>query len=428
MTKYSTFLTNMHSNVNTTSKFTLFYTVTIIFFGLFFISPLYPTASAQVFIPSDEYTGYFDANGIYTVVGNVKNNNGFAVIPIITISVIDGSQTLSQTITHVPIPSYAEIPFKVKFPTMSSHEPILEDPTISFERTIADKVPIDVIYDNTLLLHDDGHLTGRIQNNGDHTVYYPKIFAVVHGYDKVLDIAQNIEYIEMIRPGEIVEFSMYPDPSITDDVLYYSCFGPVDTTVVPVLAKKNGGDFNFRYDSGAWYSAATFDETGTIMTILGYNSFPIETYANFEIPPISGDEEFYVTLNDEPIDFIQSIDDLGFWHIAFSVDPQSQHTLKISGFAQGLPVELSKIPAWVKLNADWWSSDQISDTEFLEGIDYLFEKAIIYVPVKDIVQKPQWAIPEWVKVPSEWWYNEKISDDEFLDLITYLVEQKIIIV
>lgn len=410
------------------SKFALFSIVAIIFFGLLLAPLFHQTASAQVFIPSDEYTGYFDANGIYTVVGNVKNENSFAVIPTITIFVTDDSQTLSQTITHVPLSPGAEIPFKVKFFDVSSHEPILEDPIIIFERTIAHKVPVDVIYDKTLLLHDDGHITGRIQNTGNHTVYYPKIFAVVHGYDTVLDIAQNIEFIEMIRPGEIVEFSMYPDPSITDEVFYYSCFGPVDTTVVPVLAKKNDGDFNFRYDSGAWYSAATFDETGTVMTIKGYNSFPLETYANFEIPPISGNEEFHVTLNGEPIDFVQSIDDLGFWHIAFSVDPRSQHTLKISGFAQGLPVELSKVPAWVKLNADWWSSDQISDTEFLEGIDYLFEKAVITVPVRDTVQEPQWEIPEWMKVPSKWWYNEQISDDEFLNLVTYLVEQKIIIV
>ena len=385
-------------------------------------------ATAQVFIPSDEYLGYFDANEIYTVVGNIKNESDFAVLPTVTVTVIDDTQTFSRTIIHVPIPSGAEIPFKIKFPTVSSKSPTLTDAEISFERTIADKIPIDVLYDKTLHLHADGHITGRIQNSGNHTIYYPKIFAVVHGHDAVLDIAQNIEFIEKIDPGQIVEFSMYPDPSITDDVFYYSCFGPVDTTVVPITTRKNDGDFNFRYDSGAWYSRATFDETGTVMTVKGYNSFAIETYANFEIPPISGNEEFSVTLNDEPIDFIQSIDELGFWHIAFTVEPTSQHTLKISGFEKGLPPELSNIPAWVKLNAYWWATDQISDIEFLEGIDYLFEKAVIYVSQKSIVQESQWIVPQWVKQSSEWWYDEKITDEEFLLLIEYLVEQKIILV
>ena len=62
-----------------------------------------------------------------------------------------------------------------------------------------------------------------------------------------------MDIIEKIEPGEIVNFSMYPDPSITDDVYYYSCFGTMDTTVVPGTAKKAGGDFDFRYDSPGTY-------------------------------------------------------------------------------------------------------------------------------------------------------------------------------
>ena len=68
---------------------------------------------------------------------------------------------------------------------------------------------------------------------------------------------------------------------------------------------------------------------------------------------------------------------MGFWHVAFSVEPHSQDVVKISGFEKGLPPELPKIPEWVKLNAEWWSTGQISDNEFLEGIDFLFEKQII---------------------------------------------------
>ena len=63
-------------------------------------------------------------------------------------------------------------------------------------KTIKDAIPIMVLYDETLIKHVDGHLTGRIQNTGDRTIYNPKIFAVIHGYEKVLDIGQNIEFIE----------------------------------------------------------------------------------------------------------------------------------------------------------------------------------------------------------------------------------------
>ncbi|MBL7015285.1 MAG: peptidase [Nitrosopumilus sp.] len=396
-----------------------------LFFVIFFVPQL---ASADVYVPLHEYLGYFDSNGIYTVVGNVKNTNDFAVIPSITVSVIDDSKILSKTINHVPLGIGKEIPFKIKFPEISSNTPILVNPELTFEKTITHEIPIQIIYDKTLIKHDDGHISGRIQNTGNETIFYPKIYAVVHGYENVLDIAQNIEFIEKIEPGEILPFTMYPDPAIIDDVFYYSCFAPVDTTVIPVTAKKNGGNFDFRYDSGAWYSAAKFDEKGTTMSIRGYNSYPLETYANFEFPPISGNEKFTVTLNDEPVDFIQSIDEMGFWHVAFRVGPTSQGTLKISGFDKGLPPEMPKIPQWIKTNANWWTTNQISDSEFLEGIDFLFEKQIVSVPQRDVISESQWSIPSWVKNSAGWWSEEKISDDEFLNIIENLVKRKIIIV
>jgi hypothetical protein len=382
---------------------------------------------SEIFVPTDEYVGYFDSVGTYTVVGNVKNEYDYAVIPTITVSVKENSEIFSKTVVHVPLGSGAEIPFKIKFSEITNN-PILLPVDLSYERTTKDVIPIIVLYDETLTKYDDGHLTGRIQNIGEQTIYNPKIFAVIHGYEKVLDIGQNIEFIEKIEPGEILDFSMYPDPSITDQIFYYSCFAPIDTTVVPITAKKNNGNFDFRYDSGAWYSAAKFDEAGTTLSIRGYNSYPLETYANFEFPPISGNEKFFVTQNDEPVEFIQSIDEMGFWHVAFTVGPISQGTLKISGFDKGLPPELPKIPQWIKTNADWWVTNQISDSEFLEGIDFLFEKQIVSVPERDVISESQWNIPSWVKSSAGWWNEEKISDDDFLNIIENLVKRKIIVI
>ena len=400
----------------------------LILLGFLFSLVLIPQISfSEVFVPSDEFIGYFDSNGIYTVVGNVKNKNNYAVIPTIIVSVQENDELFSKTIRHVPLAGDTEIPFKIKFPNISN-DPILFLVELTYERTVQDVVPIVVLYDETLIKYDDGHLTGRIQNTGEQTVYNPKIFAVIHGYDKVLDIGQNIEFIEKIEPGEILDFSMYPDPSINDEIFYYSCFAPVDTTVIPITTKKNEGDFDFRYDSGAWYSAAKFDETGTILTIKGYNSYPLETYANFEFPPISGNEKFFVTLNDEPVEFIQSMDEMGFWHVAFSVGPHSQGTLKISGFDKGLPPELSQIPQWIKNNAGRWVTNQISNLEFLEGINFLFEKQIVSVSKRDVTAESQWNIPFWVKTPVSWWYEEKITDDDFLNIIENLVKRKIIVI
>ena len=383
---------------------------------------------ADVFIPSSEYVGYFDANGVYTVGGNVKNQNDFAVLPIISVSVVDGTNTITKTLSHVPISAMTDIPFKMKFPEVKNDKPILLEANLKYLITEKPSSSIEIIYDKTLITHDDGHVTGRIKNSGNQTVFYPKIFAIVHGHDKVLDITQNIEFIEKIEPGQILDFSMYPDPVITEDVFYYSCFAPVDTTVIPVTAKKNGEDFDFRYDSGAWYSSAKFSNDEKTLSIVGYNSYPLETYANFEFPPISGNEKFSVTLNDEPVDFFQSVDEMGYWHVAFLVGPQSQGVVKITGFEKGIPPEMSKIPKWIKTSAQWWVTDQISDSEFLEGIDFLFEKGIIFVSGKQLVTESEWQIPSWFKKTTDWWLEEKITDDEYLFSIENLVKRKIIVI
>ncbi|MGY5149999.1 MAG: peptidase [Candidatus Nitrosopumilus sp. bin_68KS] len=389
----------------------------------------FPAVHADVFIPDTEYASYYDYEGIFTVVGNVKNQNDFALIPTITISVIDDETKITKTFNHVPIPPMADIPFKLKFPEINDPNPVVLKAELKYIKTAKSPIPIQIIYDKTLITFDDGHVTGRIKNIGNQTVYNPKIFAIVHGYEKyILDVAQNIERIEKIEPGEILNFTIYPDPSVSEPVRFYSCFAPVDTTVIPVTAKKDEGNFDFRYDSGAWYSAAKFDETGTTLSLKGYNSYPLETYANFEFPPISGDEKFSVTLNDEPVEFIQSIDEMGFWHVAFKVGPTSQGVLKISGFEKGLPPELPKIPQWIKVNTEWWITNQISDLEFLEGIDFLFEKQIISVPERDVLSESQWKIPQWVKISAGWWYEEKITDDDFLNILENLVKRKIIVV
>ena len=69
---------------------------------------------AEVFIPSHEYVSYFDSNGIYTVIGNVKNDLDYAIIPTVTVSIQNDSEIFSKTIQHVPLASGTEIPFQNK--------------------------------------------------------------------------------------------------------------------------------------------------------------------------------------------------------------------------------------------------------------------------------------------------------------------------
>lgn len=301
-------------------------------------------ASAEVLIPDSEFNGYFDSNGIYTIVGVVKNTENYPITSRVDLTINNDGKTISVSQDLPSVAANKDIPFKIRIPQVSGQNIILEKPTVTFKKSIAPPPSgIHVLYDKTLVRYDDGHLTGRITNDGNHTEYDVKVYAAIHGSNnKFIDTGINVEKIEKIEPGQIIEFSIYPDPSVSSIVNYYSCFNIGDETIVPLYATRNGEKFNFRYDSTAAFTVNGFDETGTKLSIYGINSFKIPTYVNFEFPKTSDGEKLDVLVNDKPVKFIQSRDDEGNWHVSFDVESSTQNTVLISGFEN--PKEKTTLP------------------------------------------------------------------------------------
>jgi len=84
------------------------------------------------------------------------------------------------------------------------------------------------------------------------------------------------------------------------------------------------------------------------------------------------------------------------------------------------------LPQWLKTNAEWWSQKQISDNEFVQGIQYLISKNIISVSVITTEEDSSKGIPDWIRNNAEWWSQDQISDTDFLNGIEYLVNVGII--
>jgi len=329
------YLRNQHQALKISSTLSRVLELKIHFiFSLLFLTLFFtPFAFADVFIPSHEYVGFFDSNGIYTVVGNVKNDLDYAIIPTITIPVIDNDSEFFKTIQHVSLLPGNEIPFKIKFPEVLGNDPTLLPAKITFEKTITDVIPVEVIYDETLIVHDDGHLTGRIINSGTETISDFKIYAVIHGYDdETLDMGENFSPIPEMKPGEIMEFTMYPDPKFSSDVWYYSCFAVGQDSIIVLNVPRNDDTFKIRYDSSILLSYPKFDSKGETLSFTLIQGWDFQNYINLEFPKYSENESFDVFLNDIPIDSVQSIDDMGNWHVAFLVESQSEGTLTITGF------------------------------------------------------------------------------------------------
>ncbi len=382
---------------------------------------------AEVFIPPDEYVGYFDSTGIYTVVGNVKNDLDYAIIPTIFISVKDTFETFSKTIQHVPVPPGEEIPFKIKFPEISEiNWPVLMPAEISFEKTKAETIPVDVIYDQTLIVHEDGHLTGRITNSGTETISDIKIFAIIHGFDnEALDMGQNTLPITEMRPGETREFSMYPDPTVATRVWYYSCFAVGQDSVVVLNVPRGDDAFRIRYDSGILLSYPEFDSKETSLSFNLIKGWPLQNSINLEFPKYSENESLKVSLNDQHVDSIQSTDDMGNWHVAFLVEPQSSGVLTISGFdPNGELIEAVFVPEWLKNNAGRWADGQLDDDSFVQGIRFLIEENIINISDDAVLgqtSETSLLLPPWLKNNAKWWSDDLLSDSEFLKGVEWLI-------
>lgn len=91
--------------------------------------------------------------------------------------------------------------------------------------------------------------------------------------------------------------------------------------------------------------------------------------------------------------------------------------------------EITKIniPNWIKDQADWWVAGSISDTEFLNSIQYLMKEKIIVIPPTDSSgQEGSKNIPDWVKTNVGWWSTGTISDKELVSSLQFLIKNGII--
>ena len=84
--------------------------------------------------------------------------------------------------------------------------------------------------------------------------------------------------------------------------------------------------------------------------------------------------------------------------------------------------KLTEIPIWVKSNAHWWKQQQIDDSDFIAGIEYLIQKAIIEINNdKNSNQVASNDIPDWVRDVAGYWAIDYITDDEFIHAMQWLI-------
>lgn len=290
-------------------------------------------SSADVWIPDNQIGSYFDSDGVYTVIGAVKSSENYPIIPTIEIKITDDDNIISESYT-LPVANPAkDIPFKLKFAQVSSENPILEKPQVTFVSGPSDYTNIEVVYDANLIKHQDGHTSGFIVNNGNFTVHGIKVYALIYGKDnKFVDVGKSIETIEKLESGEKKEFSIYPDPLFSTQVNYYSCFVIGDDMVIPTFVIRDDKRFDFRYKTEGYFTDIKYDNEKDALMLFARNPWPMKSFANIEFPMESESQKFVVYKEGKKIESMQSNDEQNTWHVAFDLEPQSSKQITISGF------------------------------------------------------------------------------------------------
>jgi len=312
------------------------FNISILFVGLLTIGLVsFQHASAEVWIPDNEFDGYFDSNGIYTVIGAVKNTKNVAIVPTITLNIKDDEKMISNSYTLSIVDAYKDIPFKIKLPQIENKNVILEKPDVNFVLAKHNATNIQVIYGSSLVKHADGHTSGVIINNDTVSAYGVKVYAVIYGKDgKFLDTSKNVEIITEMKPGEKREFTMYPDPSLASKVSYYSCFALGEDPTQFLSVYKGGKRVDFAYLTDGYLDAAKFDDSQNSLSFTARNPWPQVSYVNFMIPVQDDNQKFSVYLDGKSANALQSKDPDGYWHLAFNLSPQSSSSVLISGFEE----------------------------------------------------------------------------------------------
>jgi len=114
----------------------------------------------------------------------------------------------------------------------------------------------------------------------------------------------------------------------------------------------------------------------------------------------------------------------GIWHPGnYTVFEQVAHStaqenISIVSASQSAPSQ--SIPSWFKNTAKLWYDGKISDSEFVQAVQYMIQHGMIRVPSFHSITTSSTSMLTWIRSSAGQWANGQMTDDEFLGVLKYL--------
>jgi len=162
--------------------------------------------------------------------------------------------------------------------------------------------------------------------------------------------------------------------------------------------------YNSESDYKSWFDSQF--QSYTIDEVVGYSSTHVQNFPSFDKSP-----QYY-------IDRYNSESDYKSW---FDSQFPGETIYSVLGFS-------TYIPDWIKTYAQNWATGDISDQEFMLGLDFMLQNNIIVISNFDYEHSSIDEIPSWFRNTAHWWSLGLISQQEFIYSIKYLIQEDIILI
>lgn len=223
------------------------------------------------------------------------------------------------------------------------------------------------------------------------------------------------------------------DPVIPSVILQIITPGGTGLAGIASVLPKSDGSFSSTFHVGG----PTWSDGGTYTIKVSYagnleKTFSYQKYVTLDNPSIddSLDKVFaenpkmripnFPSLDRSPQYYIDRYNNEPIYKSWFDSQFPEKSIYDILGFS-------TYVPGWIKTYAKLWATGDMSDSEFITGLDFMLENHIIVIPNLHYSEQNSVSnIPNWIRNNADWWANDLITQQEFVNSLEYLIEEQII--
>ncbi|HXG07652.1 MAG TPA: hypothetical protein VNI77_10045 [Nitrososphaera sp.] len=286
-------------------------------------------------------SSFIDSEGRQNVIGTVRNYGQLPVQVIVGVQASNGKTYESPTYGRVIWP-LTDSPFKIILDKgITAGEPFLREVKEVYD--VPNYNTMLVLNYSSMAVGEERAFMGTISNTGPFEVYNVSVFAGIHSPDHKFQLdAVRSNIIPVIRPGEEVEFSALPDPTIKSDMFYYSCAGLDYDNPITTIRAGEGTFISYALTAVAQISNIRYDNATDSITF-GVRPYPPDgTTVGIKLAQLSQNQTVAVLLDGNPHEASVNGDGKTL-SIEFFV-PRGDHEVQIQG-VRNVPEFSFAIPA-----------------------------------------------------------------------------------